>query len=105
MLLAVFHAQPALLAPIEIATTLGISPYGMTSRLDRLEKLGMVRRQPDAADRRLLRVEITSQGSDTARAIFQDAYELQVELLADFSDEERSSLRSLLGRLLRSVES
>lgn len=34
VLLAVFHAQPALLAPIELATMLGLSPSGMTNRLD-----------------------------------------------------------------------
>ncbi|MEE3918524.1 MarR family transcriptional regulator [Micromonospora sp. BRA006-A] len=44
---------------------------GMTGRLDRLERAGLVRRSPDPADRRALRVTLT----DTGRRVVEESAE------------------------------
>src|SRR6478752_6756344 len=51
--------------PGRLARRMELSSGTMTSRLDRLESAGMVRRLPDPDDRRSVLVELTEQGSET----------------------------------------
>src|SRR4051794_41973167 len=51
-------------SPGELASDLELSSGAMTSRLDRLEQAGYVRRLPDPDDRRGGVVEMTEKGGD-----------------------------------------
>src|SRR6476620_5598849 len=55
---------PHRLSPTRLGRGLMLSSAGMTSRLDRLERRGFVRRLPDPDDRRGVIVELTDQGLD-----------------------------------------
>jgi DNA-binding MarR family transcriptional regulator len=46
----------------EIAETIGLTPAGVTSLIDRLEGRRLVRRLRDPTDRRAIRIELTSTG-------------------------------------------
>lgn len=46
----------------DIASTLGIHPSTLTGILARLEKLGLIKREVDAADRRRARFDLTPAG-------------------------------------------
>jgi DNA-binding MarR family transcriptional regulator len=46
----------------ELATALGCDKTNITGMVDRLHRLGLVHRVPDAADRRVVRAELTKQG-------------------------------------------
>jgi DNA-binding MarR family transcriptional regulator len=45
------------------------SPNGITSRLDRLEKLGLIERRASPEDRRSLLVVLTAQGRKASSAL------------------------------------
>ena len=47
---------PFIVAPSRLRPSLMLSPSGLTSGLDRLEKLGFIERKPSPADRRSLLV-------------------------------------------------
>src|SRR5690242_11569079 len=50
--------------PGDLAVDLDLSSGAMTSRLDRLEQLGYIRRLPAPGDRRAVVVELTTEGRD-----------------------------------------
>lgn len=73
---------------------------GMTGRLDKLERAGLLRRSPDPHDRRALQVTLTNKGL----AMIDDAVEaglaLQTEALSALDEEQASQLADLLRQLL-----
>src|SRR3954447_10775888 len=54
--------KPYRLSPGALARYLGLSAAAMTNRLNHLEERGLVRRLPDANDRRGIHVELTDAG-------------------------------------------
>ena len=48
----------------ELAETLYLKPHSVSGLADRLESLGLVRRLKDAADRRVIRIQMTQAGRD-----------------------------------------
>ncbi|WP_353942590.1 MarR family transcriptional regulator [Streptomyces sp. HUAS MG91] len=53
---------PFTLSPRQLSATLMLTTGGMTGRLDKLERRGLVRRSPDPHDRRGLQVTLTEEG-------------------------------------------
>lgn len=92
--------EPFELTPTELYRSLLVSSGAMTNRLDRLEEAGLVRRRPDAEDRRRVRVALTEQG----RGVIDEAMDAHTrgvgESLAFLTGEERNSLEGLLRRIL-----
>lgn len=75
------------LTPGEIATQTGLTSGAVTALLDRLERVGYVRRLRDPDDRRRIWVELT----DKARQVAGEVYGPLVDVLAEYekySDEE-----------------
>lgn len=89
--------------PAEVAAQLSASASGMTSKLDRLEAGGLIERQPDKKDRRLIRIALTEQGLRTARSALAVTMDLYDSIFEPLTEEERDSfdegLRILLPRL------
>ena len=54
----------------ELARAVVLSPTGMSRFVDRLEAEGLVRREPDPADRRALRVVLIEAGGDLLRRMW-----------------------------------
>lgn len=73
----------------------------MTNRIDRLEERGLVRREPDPADRRGVRVVLTDGGRGTVDAALHDLLAREQELLSGLSAGEQQELSSLLRTLVR----
>jgi DNA-binding MarR family transcriptional regulator len=96
---------PYRLTPTELYRTLMISSGGLTDRLTRLEKAGLVRRSPGEADKRSLLVELTKAGRDKAEAAFREDMALEKKLLAGLTKSDRGKLAELLRKLAFSVES
>ena len=91
-------------SPGVLARDLELSSGAMTSRLDRLEELGFVRRLPDADDRRGVVVELTDEG----RAAWDAAAEVQGRKEAFFASaltpDEQRDLNGLLRKLMLALE-
>jgi DNA-binding MarR family transcriptional regulator len=87
-----------------IASALAIEPAHLVALLDQLEKLGLVVRGPDAADRRRHAVRLTKQGGRTAAQVSNIALKVEDVLLDGLDSTERDALRRVLRRLARDAE-
>ena len=95
---------PYRLSPTQLFRSLMMSSGGMTSRLDRLERAGLVRRVPDPNDRRSVRVELTGHGLETVDRAVEAHVENQHRLLAGLTELDRERLATLMRGLLVSLE-
>ena len=95
---------PFTVAPSQLTRSLMLSPSGMTSRLDRLEKLQLIERRASPDDRRSLLVVLTPAG----RALVDEAVTAHVanetRLLSVLDAKERKALERILRTLLRSFD-
>ena len=92
------------LSPTQLFKGLMLSSAGITSRLDRLEARGYVKRARHPTDRRGVLVELTDAGRKVLeKAVTTDAHGEQ-ELLAVLTKEDNRVLVSLLRKLLASLE-
>ncbi|MFC8263573.1 MarR family winged helix-turn-helix transcriptional regulator [Streptomyces sp. NPDC057291] len=87
------------LADISLVTTGGI-----TLRLDRLEKAGLVTRERDPGDRRVVYARLTDRGIEIAGVVAVAHFANEERMLAELTGAERTQLGRLLGKLERSLE-
>lgn len=92
---------PYALSPSALSAELMLSRAGMTKRLDRLEKAGLVERALDAGDRRSFRVTLTTEGRRVADAALTDLTADLSALASELTDTERDGLDRALHVLLR----
>ena len=101
---ALLLAGSAQLSPTQLFKGLMLSSAGITSRLDRLERAGYVRRSRHPADRRGVLVSITEAG----RKVFEKAVAADLEgetaLLAPLTKADQRVLVSLLRTWLGGLE-
>lgn len=96
--------EPYELSPRELSATLMVTTGGMTGRLDKLERAGLLRRAPDPNDRRGLRVTLTEPGLALADEAVTAGLDLQHGVLADMDPAELRRLADLLRTLLAATE-
>src|ERR1022692_584486 len=83
-----------------LAASLGIEGPTLTRHLDRLEELGLIRRNRTGADRRYARVELTAAGQTLCHDLDAIARTANDQLLTGFTDTEITQLKSMLQRLI-----
>lgn len=95
---------PYRLRPTELFRWLMISSGGLTARLARLEKRGLVSRIADPDDSRSLLVALTDEGiRKTRKAIVADMA-IERELISDLSADDQVALSTLLRKLTLALE-
>ncbi|MEU2713557.1 MarR family transcriptional regulator [Streptomyces sp. NPDC007205] len=92
--------EPYTLSPRQLSGTLMLTTGGMTGRLDKLEKAGLLRRSPDPHDRRGLKVTLTDKGLDVIDRAVGAGLAVQTEALSRLDDEQVGQLADLLRELL-----
>jgi DNA-binding MarR family transcriptional regulator len=97
-LLCVLMAKPYGMG--ELGTTLGLAKSSLTGLVDRSERNGLVRREPDPQDMRAVRVTLTADGSSLAEEFYVETCRRVAELPGSLSAEESGVLASLLGRIV-----
>lgn len=95
---------PYRLNPSELSASLLVSSGGMTNRLDRLERAGLIVRQPDQDDRRGVLVNLTPEGLRLVDTAVAEHVANEQRLLHALNQSERGELAGLLRTLLRSLE-
>ncbi|MEV8637142.1 MarR family transcriptional regulator [Streptosporangium sp. NPDC051023] len=95
---------PYTLTPSELSAALMMSRAGMTNRLDRLEKAGLVERNPAPDDRRSFQVTLTPKGREAADAALTEHAASLGRLLSGLTGEERRILDRTMRVLLRTVD-
>ncbi|WP_106477874.1 MarR family winged helix-turn-helix transcriptional regulator [Phytohalomonas tamaricis] len=95
---------PYALGPTQLYEALMITSGGMTNRLDRLEKAGLIARTPNPEDRRGTLVSLTEEGLTLINRIVFLHVENETQALAGLSREEQETLNRLLGKLIAGFE-
>jgi DNA-binding MarR family transcriptional regulator len=86
-----------------LAEHLGVNPSTITGHVDRLVRQGLVRREEDASDRRIVRNYLTEQGEDTVGTLRRIAGAYIINILKHLTDEELDRLHTALGDLNRAA--
>ena len=97
-LLCVLMAQPYGMS--ELGAMLGLAKSSLTGLVDRTERNGLVRREPDPQDTRAVRVSLTPEGSRLAAEFYAETCRRIDKLPAGLSAAERDTLAGLLGHIV-----
>jgi DNA-binding MarR family transcriptional regulator len=76
----------------------------VSRQLAKLESLGLVERSTNPSDQRVRQAVLTDAGRQTASRLQKALARLKEQVLADWSDAERTQLATLLRRLSDSLE-
>lgn len=95
---------PYELSPGQLLRSTLVGSGTMTNRLDRLESRGLVRRRPDPADGRGIRVRLTPKGRTRVDRALADLVARESELLAGLRPADRDRLAELLREVLVRIE-
>jgi DNA-binding MarR family transcriptional regulator len=89
---------------IDMAEMFGLAPRTVTEALDGLERDGLIRREPDAVDRRVKRVIITADGKRAINATEPLREEMIDRIFGGLSDEEQAQLGRILDKLTTAID-
>jgi DNA-binding MarR family transcriptional regulator len=92
---------PHRMLPSQLSASLLVSSGTMTSRLDRLEGRGLIRRVPNPDDRRSVLVELTTPGRDLADQAVTQHVKAEQAMLETLGERDRSKLDRLLSALIQ----
>ena len=96
--------QPYRSSPTRLAKGLMLSSAGVTSRIDRLERRGLVRRLDDPNDRRGVVIELTDAGLEIVDAAVAANSISERQLLDRLDPAEITALEEILRKLLGGLE-
>ncbi|MFD5140056.1 MarR family winged helix-turn-helix transcriptional regulator [Streptomyces sp. NPDC058378] len=97
------RAPPGRMTMGEAAAAGPVRAGGLTQQADRLAEAGLIRRERDTDDRRIVRLSLTPEGlalTDRVAAVRADQ---ERELLAGLGPAERRRLTALLGTLAKTL--
>jgi DNA-binding MarR family transcriptional regulator len=97
--------SPRRLSAGDLSRALLVSTGGMTSRLDRLERAGLIRRLPDPTDRRGVLVELTDEGSALIDRTVAEQAGKEVDVARALTPRDTATLNQLLRKILADLES
>jgi DNA-binding MarR family transcriptional regulator len=89
--------------PAELADAAGVTRATMTGLIDTLERDGLVRREPDPTDRRMMSVLLTEKAERFLVGISPDHFKLMTRIMAPLSESERKTLVRLLTKVLENA--
>ncbi|AAF84163.1 MarR family transcriptional regulator [Xylella fastidiosa] len=88
----------------KLAQALDQTPSSVTRLLDKLEAMGVVRREPHAQDRRALHIVMTETGKDLWRRLKQHGECATTYALRELSEDDQGQLIHLLTRIRNSLD-
>ena len=106
--LGLYQGQPMVLRELwdqegqtqsELAVKLKVTAATMTKTLQRMEKAGFLRREPDPEDQRVSRVYLTDNGRKVQDAVEDVFRTIEAETFANLTPEEIMLMRRLLLQL------
>ncbi|MFM0090962.1 MarR family transcriptional regulator [Paraburkholderia sediminicola] len=92
--------EPYMLSPTQLYEAAMISSGGMTNRLDRLERAGLVERLPDPNDRRGKLIALTESGKHVIDETIGRHVANEERLLSVLTPAEQEKLSALLKKLI-----
>jgi MarR family transcriptional regulator for hemolysin len=92
------------LSQVQLAGLIGIEGPTLTRHLDRLCAEGLVSRQRDERDRRIVRVALTPAGEQRWNELHDVAHALEAKALRLLSDEQRATLDTAINAITTAME-
>jgi DNA-binding MarR family transcriptional regulator len=83
----------------ELARASGLTTGAITGLVDRLERAGLARREPDAGDRRKVMLRVTAAVEKRGAGLAKPMQDAMTALLADYDDKSLALLLDILGRV------
>lgn len=99
IVLSALHLSPGM-TQVELGRAVGMDKTTLTSELDRLERLDLVKRSIDPRDRRARTLAITEQGEHLRRLVSAETERAERTALGAFSDADVARLRRMLYDLI-----
>ncbi|MEC4814917.1 MAG: MarR family transcriptional regulator [Scytonema sp. PMC 1069.18] len=87
------------LTPSECAERSGVTRATITGLVDGLEKDGLVQREPDPTDRRMLRLQLTPKGRNLLSQMLPDHFCRTTGLMANLTESEKKTFIELLKKV------
>lgn len=94
---------PSPRTPAELAECAGVTRATMTGLIDTLERDGLVRREPDPVDRRMMSVHLTERGQVLLRRVLPGHFQWMAAMMQPLGENERKTLVRLLTKISRQV--
>jgi DNA-binding MarR family transcriptional regulator len=88
----------------EVARELGVTPQNVAGLTSRLERRGLVRRQPHPRHRHILEMRITPEGEELLAQADRAMIGLEERITRLLGEEDAATLASLLDRLAEGLE-
>ncbi len=85
--------------PAALADAAGVTRATMTGLIDTLERDGLVKREPDPDDRRMMTVLLTAKGEKFLNDFLPGHFKVIAEVMAPLSETERKTLVRLLNKV------
>ena len=98
------HGRGAKLTPKEISAATFVTPSGLTNRLSRLEKMGLISRQSDPADGRGALIKITAAGKRVADHGIEIVVATQDRYMNDLSTQMKKGLDQSMTRVIKTLD-
>jgi DNA-binding MarR family transcriptional regulator len=97
--------EPYRLPPSTLSESLLVSSGTLTSRLDRLERRGLIERVPHPTDRRSVEVQLTAAGREMADEAVTIHVANEQRILAVLSERDRAALDRTTSKLIARLAS
>jgi len=85
--------------PADLAECAGVTRATMTGLIDTLERDGLVKREPDPDDRRMMSVHLTDRGLTILQKVLPGHFQWMAALMAPLDEAERKTLVGLLSKI------
>jgi MarR family transcriptional regulator for hemolysin len=76
----------------------------ITYHVDRAEKLGLVQREVDTADRRVKKLSLTPEGERLYKTLWSAARSFERQVMAGITDADQARLRRVLAKLRSNLD-
>jgi len=93
------RGEPLPQTPADLAEKAGVTRATITWLVDTLERDGLVTREHDSGDRRMMLVHLTDKGHATLKEILPGHFKCMAALMAPLSEHERKTLVRLLNKV------
>jgi DNA-binding MarR family transcriptional regulator len=93
------RAEPLAQTPAELAEKAGVTRATITGLVDTLERDGLVTREHDSGDRRMMQVHLTQKGQAALRDILPGHFKRMAAIMAPLNEHERKTLVRLLSKV------
>jgi DNA-binding MarR family transcriptional regulator len=93
------QGEPLPQTPADLAEKAGVTRATITGLVDTLERDGLVTREHDSGDRRMMLVHLTHKGHATLREILPGHFRRMAALMAPLSEHDRKTLVRLLNKV------